>query len=209
MKKLSIFLFVIVLNLVYDRKQLISGVTILIAILFSFSLLTFLPARVSSQINSLEMEGDSIADTLLIPVPEDSTFQFELEEDFTILPGGNLTLVVDFDAGKSINWQTQPYELTPNFRIFQSSNAGFVMGAVRDTSGAFVKLAAVQAVSSTDTMVALSADLDTTYSYCLVIPEGTYDISASADGYTISDTVYEGVVVNSDSVLDGYNFTLE
>ena len=49
-----IFLFVIILNLVYDRKQLISGVTILIAIIFSFSLLTWLPARVSSQINSLE-----------------------------------------------------------------------------------------------------------------------------------------------------------
>ncbi len=49
-----IFLFVFILNLVYDRKQLISGVTILIAIIFSFSLLTFLPVRVSSQINSLE-----------------------------------------------------------------------------------------------------------------------------------------------------------
>ena len=49
-----IFSFVIILNLVYDRKQLISGVTILIAIIFSFSLLTWLPARVSSQINSLE-----------------------------------------------------------------------------------------------------------------------------------------------------------
>ena len=49
-----IFSFVIILNLVYDRKQLISGVTILIAIIFSFSLLTWLPTRVSSQINSLE-----------------------------------------------------------------------------------------------------------------------------------------------------------
>ena len=49
-----IFLFVFILNLVYDRKQLISGVTILIAIIFSFSILTFLPVRVSSQINSLE-----------------------------------------------------------------------------------------------------------------------------------------------------------
>ena len=49
-----IFLFVIILNLVYDRKQLISGVTIVIAIIFSFSLLTFLPARVSSQLYSLE-----------------------------------------------------------------------------------------------------------------------------------------------------------
>ncbi len=49
-----IFLFVIILNLVYGRKQLISGVTIVISIIFSFSILTFLPARVSSQLYSLE-----------------------------------------------------------------------------------------------------------------------------------------------------------
>lgn len=49
-----IFLFVIILNLMYGRKQLISGVTIVIAIIFSFSILTFLPARVSPQFYSLE-----------------------------------------------------------------------------------------------------------------------------------------------------------
>lgn len=161
-----------------------------------------------AQINSLQMEGDSIADSLLIP-EEYSPFQFELEEDFTISPGEALTIIIDFDAGKSINWEAQPYELTPDFRIFQSSTAGFVRGAVRDTSGAFVKLAAVQAVSMGDTMVVLSAEDTTAHSYSLMIPEGTYDISASADGYTISDTIYQGVVVNSGSVLDGYDFTLE
>lgn len=161
-----------------------------------------------AQINSLVMEGDSIADSLLIPA-EYSPFEFELEEDFTILPGEDLTVVIDFDAEKSINWQTQPYELTPHFRIFERSTAGFIRGAVRDTAGAFVKLAAVRAVSLTDTMAALSADIGATYSYCLFLPEGTYDISASANGYTISDTVYQGVVINRDSVLDGYDFTLE
>lgn len=49
-----VFLFVIILNLLYGRKQIISGVTIVIAIIFSFSLLTFLPAQVSSQLYSLE-----------------------------------------------------------------------------------------------------------------------------------------------------------
>jgi hypothetical protein len=152
---------------------------------------------------------DSIQDSLLIPVPQDSSFVYELDEDFTILPGGSLTIVVDFDASKSINWKSEPYELTPHFRIFQSSNAGFITGVVKDTSGAAVKFATVQAVSSSDTMSALSADLDTTYSYCLFIPEGTYDIRASADGYTISDTVYNGVNVIGDSTLEGYDFTLE
>jgi hypothetical protein len=49
-----IFSFVIILNFIHDRKQMISGVTIIVAIIFSFSLLTFLPARVSSQLYSLE-----------------------------------------------------------------------------------------------------------------------------------------------------------
>jgi len=150
---------------------------------------------------------DSVQDSLLIP--EETPVEYELEEDFTIFPGEYLTIVIDFDASKSINWESQPYELTPSFRIFQSSTAGFILGTVKDTSGACVKIAAVQAASSTDTMATLSVDLDTTYSYCLIIPEGTYDISASADGYTISDTIYERVDVIRDSVLTDYNFTLE
>jgi hypothetical protein len=48
-----IFLFVIVLNLVRSHVQLISGLTILLAIIFSFSLLTFMPVRVFSQLYSL------------------------------------------------------------------------------------------------------------------------------------------------------------
>ena len=148
-------------------------------------------------------------DSLLIPIPGDSTFVYELYEDFTILPGEYLTIVVDFDATKSINWSSVPYQLTPHFRIFQSSNAGFIQGTVRDTSGAALKFATVQAVSSSDTMSTLSIDLDTTYSYCLFIPEGTYDIKASANGYTISDTVYNGVNLTAGSTLEGYDFTLE
>ena len=49
-----IFFFVISLNLVYGRKQILSGVTLVIAIIFTFSLLSFLPARISPQRYSLE-----------------------------------------------------------------------------------------------------------------------------------------------------------
>ena len=49
-----IFFFVITLNLMYGHKQMLSGVTIAIAIIFSFSLLTFLPAGFSPQRYSLE-----------------------------------------------------------------------------------------------------------------------------------------------------------
>jgi len=160
-----------------------------------------------AEINYVVRGDDSLEDSLLIPA--DEPIEYELYEDFTILPGEDLTIVVDFDASKSINWESYPYELTPHFRIFQSSDAGFIRGKVKDISGAAVKFATVQAVSSTDTMTALSVDLDTTYSYCLIVPEGTYDISASADGYIISDTIYNGVNVVVDSILEGFDFTLE
>ncbi|MBN1695801.1 DUF4382 domain-containing protein [candidate division WOR-3 bacterium] len=160
-----------------------------------------------AEINSLVMEGDSVADSLLIP--EGVPIEYELDEAFTVLPGEYRTIIVDFDASKSINWYSEPYELIPSFRIFQSSTAGFIRGIVKtieDTSEVAVKFATLHAVSSTDTMTTLS---DSTGKYSLFIPEGTYDVSVSAEGYTVFDTLYEGVVVNSDSVLDNYNFILE
>ncbi len=154
---------------------------------------------------------DSVQDSLLIPVPPDSIFEYELNEDFTIFPGERHTIVIDFDASKSINWETSPYELNPHFRIFEASEAGFMRGSVKDASGSYANFATVYASSSesSDTMSALSTNLDTTFSYCLMLPEGIYNISASAEGYTSSDTVYENVVVNSGSVLENYDFTLE
>jgi hypothetical protein len=157
-----------------------------------------------AQINSVVK--DSVQDSLLISGDEIS---YELEEEFAILPGEYFTIVVDFDASKSINWESEPYELTPSFRIFQSSIAGFIRGtvkAVEDTSEVAVKFATLRAVSSTDSMTTLS---DTEGNYSLFVPEGTYDVSVSAEGYTTSDTIYREVAVMRDSVLDDYNFTLE
>jgi uncharacterized membrane protein len=49
-----IFAFVVLLNFGYSRKQFITGMSVLIAITVSFSLVTFAPARVSSQFHSLK-----------------------------------------------------------------------------------------------------------------------------------------------------------
>jgi len=63
-----------------------------------------------AQMNSVVSE-DSVSDTLLIPYDttiSDSNynpvrFELELEGGFTILPGEYRTIVVDFDASRSIN----------------------------------------------------------------------------------------------------------
>jgi hypothetical protein len=159
-----------------------------------------------AQINSVVKE-DSVSDSLLIP-NEYYPFSYELEQDFTVLPGEYVTVVIDFDASKSINWETSPYELTPRFRIFESSTAGFIKGTVKtleDASEVSVKFAVLEAVNLNDTMTALS---DTAGNYLFFLPEGTYDLSVSSEGY-IPDTTYEGIAVIRDSVLSGYDFMLE
>jgi hypothetical protein len=154
-----------------------------------------------AQINSVVR--DSIQDSLLIP---GNTITFELEEDFTVLPNQYLTIIIDFDASKSINWESSPYELTPHFKIFERSIAGFVKGIVKDVSEDTIKFALCMAANSLDTFTTLTND---TGAYLLIVPVDTYNISASAEGYTTADTIYQGVNVIGDSVLSGYNFTLE
>jgi hypothetical protein len=157
-----------------------------------------------AQINSVTI--DSITDSLLIP-DEYSPFIFELEKDFTIFSGEYITLVVDFDASKSINWESEPYELSPSFKLFNYSEAGFVQGTVKtleDTLEIPLKFAALKAANSTDTMTTLT---DSTGNYYLFLPEGTYNISAHVENFT-ADTIYEGVTITSDSVLTEYDFIL-
>ena len=50
-----------------------------------------------AQINYVEKSGDSLSDSLLVP-EEYYPFQFELEQDFTLLSGEYLTIIIDFDA---------------------------------------------------------------------------------------------------------------
>lgn len=49
-----VFLFVLMLNLIYGRKQMVTGTTILAVIVFSFSILNFFPTEVLSRLYSLK-----------------------------------------------------------------------------------------------------------------------------------------------------------
>jgi len=157
-----------------------------------------------AQINSVKI--DSITDSLLIP-DDYYPFKIELEKDFTISSGEYIALIIDFDASKSINWESEPYELNPTFRIFEYSEAGCIQGKVitlEDTLEVPVKFAVLRAANSTDTITTLS---DSTGSYSLFLTEDTYNISAYAEGFSV-DTVYEGITISSDSALMGYDFIL-
>lgn len=157
-----------------------------------------------AQINSVTI--DSITDSLLIPA-EYYPFAFEIEKDITIFSGEYTTLIVDFDASKSINWESSPYELNPSFRLFNYSEIGFIQGTVKtleDTLEVPVKFAALKAANSTDTLSTLT---DSTGNYYLFLPEGTYNISAHVENF-IADTIYEEVTTIVDSILTEYDFIL-
>jgi hypothetical protein len=152
------------------------------------------------------VETDSIQDTLL--VPDETPISYELETDFTVSSSELLTLIIDFDATKSINWESTPYELIPIFSIYHSDEAGFLTGAVTkeidDTTEVAAKFAVLEAVNATDTLTALT---DTTGNFSLSLPEDTYTINAYVEGYE-SDTTYEDITIVRDSVLENFNFLL-
>lgn len=139
-------------------------------------------------------------------IPSDQPQTFELNHPFSLSANDDITLVIDFDASKSINWVSVPYELTPSLTIFESSIAGYIGGVVRDSLGTAIRLALCKAANSTDTLTTWT---NSNGRYVFMMPVGTYDISASAEGYTTSDITYDGITVILDSVLDSHNFILE
>lgn len=127
----------------------------------------------------------------------------ELSQEFTLVKDEYVDLLVDFEVSKSIDWTSEPYQLRPTFRIFELSQSGSVSGTVKDTSDVGIPNVLCMATTPTDTLTTLT---ESTGEYMLILLEGNYDISVSAEGYTTSDTVYTGVAVNADSNLTGYDF---
>lgn len=125
---------------------------------------------------------------------------FDVEEDELI------EILVDFDASKSITWSHPNYLLRPAFRAFKKVLSGTVSGTIKDTAGVGIPNALVEAMSGSHTSSTITDSLG---AYKLVLIEGTYNLEASADGYTTADTTYTGVVVKAGEHLTGYDFVLE
>lgn len=129
--------------------------------------------------------------------------EVQLNQEFTLLKDNYVDILVDFEVSKSIDWTSEPYRLSPVFRIFETYQVGTLSGTVKDTSDTGIPNVLCMATTPTDTLSTLTGS---TGEYMLILLEGNYDISVSAEGYTTSDTVYTGVAVNADSNLTGYDF---
>ncbi len=90
-------------------------------------------------------------------------------------------------------------EICPRSAIYPNDARSFIMGTVRDSSTQFGMRGAVV---HADTCVAMSGLFG---DYCLVLYEGTYDVTCSADGF--EDLLVEDVVVQPDTVIK-MDFTL-
>ncbi|MFQ6674146.1 MAG: carboxypeptidase-like regulatory domain-containing protein, partial [Fidelibacterota bacterium] len=109
-------------------------------------------------------------------------------------------------ASRSITWTPGNYLLHPTFKAFKKVVSGTVAGTVKDTSGAAVQNALIEATSPDDTFSTVAGS---TGAYQLILVGGTYAITASADGFTAADTVYSDLNIQAESVSTGYDFTLQ
>jgi len=140
-------------------------------------------------------------------VPSGTQSGLKLNLHFSIGEGELVRIYVDFHAARSVKRQPQRgrYSMRPTFRAYKEMLSGSLSGAVSDINGATIPNALVQAVAGTDTSATLTgAD----GAYPLVLLEGTYDLSASAQGYTTADTTYTGLEPRAGDGLAGYDFVL-
>lgn len=155
-----------------------------------------------SDSNKIVIDGDSYP--LFVPSGEQTGVKLNLH--FTVDADELVEILVDFDASQSITWTPGNYLLRPSFRAFKKVISGTMSGTVTDTSGSGIVNALVEASGSDDSFATVTDSLG---SYTLVVEEGSYDVFASAEGYTSADTTYSGVSVEAEMDLTGYDFLLD
>jgi hypothetical protein len=188
----------------YDFLQLINGVTATLAT-------ADVPVGKYTQMrlvvaDSNEVVVGGVSYPLVVPSGTESGVKLKL--NFTVEEDQLVEIYVDFDASRAINWNPDPYHLHPTFKAFMKVLSVKVSGVVGDDLGEPIENALVEAVSSDDDTTATLTDA--LGAYTLILPEGMYDISASAAGYTTADIAYTDVEVDPTlaTELTGYNFVL-
>lgn len=188
----------------YDFLQLVNGAT---AVLADVSL----AAGTYNQMRFLLADSNRIViDGVSYPltVPSGTQSGVKLHGNFEIIENQVYELYVDFDASKSITHPDGKYLLRPSFKAFKKSLSVMVSGSVQDIISLPIDNATVEAVADGDTTATIT---DVSGSYVLILLKGIYDISASAENYTSSDTTYTDVNVDPDSALymTGFDFQLQ
>ena len=157
---------------------------------------------VVSDTNEVVVDGE----THFLFVPSGAQSGVKLNLNFTIEEDELIEIMVDFDASKSITWTPRKYLLRPAFKAFKKVLSGTVAGNVKDAAGAGISNALVEAITPNDVTTTVT---DSNGAYKLILLEDTYELKASAEGYTKADTTYTGVEVGAGADLIGYSFVLQ
>lgn len=140
-------------------------------------------------------------------VPSGIQTGVKINLDFAIEPNEIIEVYVDLNATKSVHYNRgRGWMMRPTFNAFKKVISGTVAGSVTDTAGTALEDAYVFAAAGEDTVA--STKTGTEGDYLLVLPEGTYTLTSSADGYSQADTTYEDVMIMPEQKLTEYDFEL-
>jgi len=191
-------------NAVIDFLELVNGETSVVA---DTSIATGLYSQIRLKLGESDsIVVDGVAHALKIPSGTSSGVK--LNVDFEVPDDGEISLYVDFDVAKSVTvtGNASGFILRPVFKAFTEQESGTISGTVKDASGAGVERALVTAVSGADSTNSFT---DLSGGYKIIVPAGTYELSAGGLVGAQADTTYSAVEVGGEDKLTGYNFVLQ
>ena len=188
----------------FDLLQLVNGVEGVLAI-GDLTEGRYTQVRIIIQSATLTING--VTDPLTIPSGEETGIK--LVGPFAVTSGLDTELTVDFDAGRSIRQTATGYQLSPTFRVVQDDLVGKISGTVLPVGiGALV--AAYEEGSdrsNADNIITSTFVDEASGEYVLQgLEEGSYDLEATAFGYTTETELAVPVTVGGNEA--GHDFTL-
>jgi hypothetical protein len=176
---------------IYNLLELTNGLDTLLGVVE-------LPAGKISQVrlilgqdNTLRI-GDDVYD-LVTPSAQQSGLKLNVHKD--LLPGVTYSLLLDFDAAKSIvALPTMKFNLKPVIRVITEATSGAIDGVVLDPEAK----PAVYAIAGADTVTTTFADSVSGAFLLRGLPAGSYLVSFSpVGGYAIDDIPNVSVTIGS------------
>ena len=132
-----------------------------------------------------------------LTVPSGAKTGLKFGPQFTINEGSTYTLVLDFDANKSVVKSGQIYKLQPHIRIISQAVSGSVSGTVLNPADA--PLAA--AIQGEDTLTTSFVDVNSGNFMLAYLPEGLYTIAVKDSNGLVYKQDDVSVAVGQDNNL--------
>ena len=192
-------------NRTIDFLELINGATSLIADA------PLAEGRYSQMRLELSVDNTIVVNgnTYPLTIPSGTESGVKLNLNFDVARDELVEVLVDFDAGKSLNIASNDYKLKPVFKTFKKVVSGTIAGSVKIAGDTPVANALITAVNTADPNDSVSTISDSSGEYKLVVLAGTYDVTAASELYPIADRSYAGVAVSAGGSLTGKNFILQ